>query len=350
MIYAKSTSTKRLVFMAKSRQTYRLFSAFLVASILLFLLNRYLALWLSWPDLSVVLDYFSGGVELSTTELLQGLGMWVIYIIAALWVIRYIKQTPETGMAEDAEWYSRISYFIIRAAFWSVFLIGLVDAAISLVRVEGALPGMVGEELASILDQARTRGLYVHYPLIAVSLLIAWFTRSLSFIWLAFLVVLAEFGIVLSRFIFSYEQAFMGDLVRFWYAALFLFSSAYTLVAGGHVRVDVLYAGFKQRTKARVNALGSLLLGLPLCWTILLLGMGSKQGSLIAPIIKFEISQSGYGMYVKYLMGGFLLVFAVSMAIQFISYFLHSMAILKGEIEPPPEDNDEIPTLEPEAI
>ena len=50
------------------------------------------------------------------------------------------------------------------------------------------------------------------------------------------MVVLAEFAIVVSRFVFSYEQAYMGDLVRFWYAALFLFASAYALSHEGHVR------------------------------------------------------------------------------------------------------------------
>ena len=59
--------------------------------------------------------------------------------------------------------------------------------------------------------------------------------------------VAAELLIVISRFIFSYEQAFMADLVRFWYGALFLFASAYTLLEEGHVRVDVLYAAFKDR-------------------------------------------------------------------------------------------------------
>ena len=58
------------------------------------------------------------------------------------------------------------------------------------------------------------------------------------------MIVLGELLIVIARFIFSYEQAFMGDLVRFWYAALFLFSSAYTLVHDGHVRVDIIYASF----------------------------------------------------------------------------------------------------------
>lgn len=327
--------------MTGSRQFFRTFSAFMVALILLFLLNRYLALWLDWPDLSGVFAYFGADSEMSTVAPLQGLGLWLLYIIALVMIVRYVRNTPDTTLQEDADRYTRLSYFIVRAAFWSVFLVGLADTAISLLRVEEMLPAVVGEEWTAIMDQARTRGLYIHYPLILLSVVIAFFTRSLSFIWLAFLVVLAEFAIVLSRFIFSYEQAFMGDLVRFWYAALFLFGSAYTLVEGGHVRVDVLYAGLSSRAKAWVNAVGSLLLGLPLCWIILVLGMGSKQGSLIAPVINFEISQSGYGMYVQYLMAAFLLVFAVSMAIQFVSYFISSVAVLSGETSPLPDDDTE---------
>lgn len=326
--------------MTGSRQFFRIISAFMVATILLFLLNRYLALWLDWPDLTGVFDWFRADSEMSTTSFLQGICLWLIYIVAAVLIVRHVRNTPHIAMQEDAERYTRIAYFIVRAAFWSVFLVGLADATISLLRVEEVLPAVVGEQWTTIMDQARSRGLYIHYPLILLSIIIAFFTRSLGFMWLAFLVVLAEFAIVLSRFIFSYEQAFMGDLVRFWYAALFLFSSAYTLVEGGHVRVDVLYAGMSKRAQAWVNAIGSMILGLPLCWTILVLGMGSKQGSLIAPVINFEISQSGYGMYVKYLMAAFLLVFAVTMAIQFISYFLSSVAILTGEVIPV-EDDDE---------
>ena len=74
-----------------------------------------------------------------------------------------------------------------------------------------------------------------------------------------------------------------------------------------------------------------MVLGLPLCWTILTLGMDTPQSSLVGPIISFEMSQSGYGLYVKYLMAAFLLVFAVSMAFQFISYLLSNIAILTDE-------------------
>ncbi len=155
--------------------------------------------------------------------------------------------------------------------------------------------------------------------------------RSLGFTWLALLVVIAEFQIVISRFVFSYEQAFMGDLVRFWYAALFLFASAYALVEEGHVRVDVFYARFTRRGKACTNIIGSLFLGLPLCWVILTQGMWGKASSLNSPLLVFEISQSGFGMYVKYLMAGFLVVFSVTMIIQFSSYILNGVADLRGE-------------------
>ena len=75
------------------------------------------------------------------------------------------------------------------------------------------------------------------------------FRKGIDFIWLASLIVFGELLIVITRFIFSYEQAFMGDLVRFWYASLFLFASAYTLIHDGHVRVDVIYAGFSEKAK-----------------------------------------------------------------------------------------------------
>ncbi|RLB92286.1 MAG: hypothetical protein DRH26_06585, partial [Deltaproteobacteria bacterium] len=154
---------------------------------------------------------------------------------------------------------------------------------------------------------------------------------SLGFTWLAFLVVLAEFQIVISRFVFSYEQPFMGDLVRFWYAALFLFASAYTLVHDGHVRVDVLYSRFSKRRKAWTNTVGTLLLGLPLGWVIIAIGMRDKTSCINSPLYSFEISQSGYGLYVKYIMVGFLVVYAVSMVVQFSSYLLEKVADLCHE-------------------
>jgi len=148
----------------------------------------------------------------------------------------------------------------------------------------------------------------VHYVLVGISLVIAMFTRLFGFPWLALMIVAAEITIVIARFVFSYEQAFMGDLVRFWYGALFLFASPYTLIQEGHVRVDIIYAGFSDRGKAWTNSIGSVFLGLPLCWVIMTRGLWGKSNITSGPLLNYEVTQSGYGLYVKYLLAGFLLV------------------------------------------
>ncbi len=59
-----------------------------------------------------------------------------------------------------------------------------------------------------------------------------------------------------------------------------------------------------------------------------------------SPLVSFEISQSGYGLFVKYLMAGYLVIFAVSMMIQFCSYLLQNLAVLTGEHIPEEEHDD----------
>jgi len=315
------------------RKTWvRTFSLLMVVAILLYCLSRFFIFWHDWPNLSTSIQAVLGNApDLSRLQFYKGISLLLVYIGAFIYIYRYIKRTSDISLSYDADKFKRMSFYIIRVAFWMVFLVGLGDAIVSFLRVEELLIPLVGDDIAAALDQPRTRGLYLHYPLIALSFIIAWFSRSLGFYWLALLVVFSEFFIVITRFIFSYEQAFMGDLVRFWYAAFFLFASAYTLIEGGHVRVDVLYARLGNRKKAWVNLLGSILLGLPLCWIILYFGMDTRQSSLMAPILSFEVSSSGYGMYVKYIMGSFLLIYAVSMAIMFVSYFLSSSAYLMNE-------------------
>ena len=312
----------------------RLISYCIVASVLFFLASRYLIYWYDWPTTVESLQNLFSSSQANTKASTRNLkALFLLLGIASLVAILLFltKKSTNIDLSYDAKRFKNWSYFLIRAAFWAVFLVGTADALISLLRVENFLIPLAGQELNDTLGLASKRGLYVHYPLIVLAIIIALFTHSLGFIWLSFLVVLAEFIIVLTRFIFSYEQAYMGDLVRFWYAALFLFASAYTLMEGGHVRVDVLYARMGNRKKAWVNAIGSLVLGLPVCWAILHYGVGSPQSSLVAPILSYEVSQSGYGMYVKYLMGGFLIIYAASMAFAFVSVFLSSCAYLFNE-------------------
>lgn len=319
----------------------RLLSGSIVSVALLFLFNVYLTYWLKWPSM---LEFFSQQQwfameppRKALTEEAMQLG-WLqtfSYIFAVVSVAIYVLLTPLRGLRRDAQLLSGFARYIIRFAFWAVFLIGFADMLISFLRVEELLHYFIDQDTIKALGRPIYRGLTIHYPLMAVSLVIALFSRSLGFTWLALLVVFAEFQIVILRFIFSYEQAFMGDLVRFWYAALFLFASAHTLVCEGHVRVDVLYAQLSKKAKAWSNTIGLLVLGIPLCWIILTMGMWGKGSSINSPILSFEVSQSGYGLYVKYMMVGYLIIFALSMMVQFSSYLLSNIADLREEPDLP---------------
>ena len=114
----------------------------------------------------------------------------------------------------------------------------------SFLRVEGFHTVLFGEAVGAAIALPSERGLFVHIPLILLSGIIALKEKSVSLVWLTLLVVIAEFLIVVARFIYGYEQTFMGDLVRFWYAALFLFASAYTLKEDGIVKAAEA-CGFK---------------------------------------------------------------------------------------------------------
>lgn len=299
----------------------RIFGWLVLSTAAAFLLNAILKFWFDFPGAGAIL---SDGGALSALQI-------AIYAVLALLAVYGVLRSRNLSLRDDAERVSSLNRFLVRAAFWVVLLVGLGDAIVSFLRVNDQLAGILGTDIAGDLGRAQYRGLYFHTPLAILGILIAAVTRSLGFIWLALLVVVAELLIVFSRFIFSYEQAFMADLVRFWYGALFLFASAYTLYEDGHVRVDLFYASMRRESKGKVNAWGAVFLGLSLCWTILIVGFGSSSSIIVGPILVFEVTQSGFGMYVKYFMAGFLGVFAVTMMLQFVAQFFEAIADKRGE-------------------
>ena len=288
----------------------------------LWMINNVGNLTFGWPGAASLM-----GEETNFLAVLQ----LASYPIGIGLTLMLVQRSQHIDLRSDAARISDFNAYLVRWAFFAVLLVGLADMAISFLRVEGLLASVVGDGMTRDLGRSAFRGPWVHVPMIILGGLIAIRARTLGFHWLALLIVVAELLIVLTRFIFSYEQAFMGDLVRFWYAALFLFSSAYTLLEEGHVRVDIFYAGMKNKSKGFVNAVGSIFLGMALCWTIIILGLGGKSSIVYGSVSNFEVSQSGFGMYVKYLMASFLAVFAITMLIQFVSYLMESVADYREE-------------------
>ena len=309
----------------------RIFSYSILALSFIFLINNVLTVWFDWPGVKKLFSHYELFGFKKLNKPLEGLAInlsyiqFLFYFLSFVAVIIFVLKSLNQTLQTDSEILKKITAYIIRSSFWAVLIVGLVDFLISFMVVEKLVEPIFGEQVKINLVKPAFRITYIHFPLILASFMIGYFNKSVGFIWLAVLVVGSEFLIVISRFIFQYEQAFQGDLVRFWYAALYLFASAYALIHEGHVRVDVLYANFSERKKAWTNAIGSLVLGIPLCLIVIFLGMGGKASIINGPVISFEITQQGSnGLYLLYLMAVYLAVFAVSMLTQFTSYFMSS--------------------------
>lgn len=302
-----------------------------------FLVENYLVHWRGQPGALSFLRGDGGGWLAAT-----------FYALAVIIALILVMRGQKEPFRRDSDRISAIVAYLARASFFAVLFVGLGDAAISWLRVEDLLSTLVGDDLAGQLAQARFRGPNVHVPLAVLGFAVAFFTRTLGFIWLALLVVLIQLLMVIGRFIFSYEQAFTSDLVRMWYAALFLFASAYTLVEEGHVRVDIFFSAMSRRSRAVVNGLGSVVLGMTLCWVILFFGSATSASTLIGPFLRFEQGQQTYGMMTKYTLAVFLGVFAVTMLLQFASYLLKAAADWRDEHDPKAvhdSDTDQTPNL-----
>ena len=296
----------------------KIFSLSLILIVFSFLINNYLTFAGEWPGPLSITEEINFFYATQT-------GLYLLSILIPI-IYFYFQDLSISDLADKLESFND---YIIRFAFWSVFIIGIVDAIISFLIIEGFLEQIAGKSWNIKFSNNSFRAPYIHFPLLFISLFLALIYKNLNFFWLAFLVVIAEFQIVILRFVFSYEQTLMSDLVRFWYGSLFLFASYYTLIREGHVRIDVFYANLSKKNKAKVNLFGSLILGIPLCLTIFLKGISCKQCVLNQPIMNFETSQSTQGMNIKYLMAGFLIIFALTMLIQFTVYILRSYKIIK---------------------
>lgn len=83
------------------------------------------------------------------------------------------------------------------------------------------------------------------------------------------LMVLVTVVVVVMRRGFSLGSIALQESIIYMHGFVFLMAMAYTLKSDAHVRVDIFYRRFSPRNQAWVNALGGLVLLLPLCVVLL---------------------------------------------------------------------------------
>ena len=287
-----------------------------------FLINNFLNIYFGFEGVSRLYISFSGTALVSL----------VIYIAAVVMAVWQVKRTLDESYRQQATYLHNFNVYFLRGCFFAVLFIGCVDFTLALLRSVDVLKYLVDDSTARALGLGNVVGPYIHLPLTILGFVVARFSRTLGWTWLALLIVFAELIIVISRYLFSYEQSFMADLVRYWYAALFLFASAYTLYEEGHVRVDVIYAGLSDKVKAYVNAWGSYFLGVITMIVVVLIGFNGKTSIINSPLLVFEITNQGInGMFIKYQMAMFLGIFGATMLVQFIVQFFESLADINQE-------------------
>ena len=142
--------------------------------------------------------------------------------------------------------------------------------------------------------------------------------------WLALVVVLLQFALVVARYLFGLGSVWLTETVIYAHATLFMLAAAWTLQAGGHVRVDIFYADASARAKALVDLIGALLLLLP--FMLVLLCLSAPYAARSWAIL--EHSQETSGLPIVFLLKTLIPLFAMLMALQGIAQAIRAATVL----------------------
>lgn len=142
--------------------------------------------------------------------------------------------------------------------------------------------------------------------------------------WLVLLVVAVQFALVAARYLFGLGSIWLAETVIYAHAALFLLAAAWTLHAGGHVRVDIFYADASPRTKAMVDLVGALLLLTPFALVLFWLSCPYVARSWAI----FERSQETSGLPLIFALKTLIPIFAVLMALQGAAQAIRAASLL----------------------
>lgn len=142
--------------------------------------------------------------------------------------------------------------------------------------------------------------------------------------WLALVIVILQFALVLARYVFGVGSIWLTETVIYGHATLIMLTAAWTLRAGGHVRVDVFYEQATPGIRALVDLVGSLLLLLPFALVLLWLSVPFAARSWAI----LERSQESSGLPLVFLLKTLIPVFAALMALQGIAQAIRAVPSL----------------------
>jgi TRAP-type mannitol/chloroaromatic compound transport system permease small subunit len=157
--------------------------------------------------------------------------------------------------------------------------------------------------------------------------------------WLALLLVLVVFAVVLMRYVFGVGSVKMQESIVYMHAIVFMVAGGYTLLHNGHVRCDIFYAAASPRRQALIDLIGVALFLLPTC---ALIGWAAWPYVAQAWAVREGSPEGSLGIPGVYLLKSVILVFAGLVALQGLALAIHSaLRLAGGEAAAPAPDPGE---------
>jgi TRAP-type mannitol/chloroaromatic compound transport system permease small subunit len=158
-----------------------------------------------------------------------------------------------------------------------------------------------------------------------------WLGRLVA--WLALGCVLVCFAVVVLRYAFGIGYTWLQELYIWQHALLFMVGAGYTLLHGGHVRVDIFYRGASRRRRAWIDLFGVFAFLLPWIGLVAVESVPFVAGSWSIG----EGSPQPGGLPALWLLKGALLAFCVVVALQGLALAARSVLVLAGRPLPEPD-------------
>lgn len=142
--------------------------------------------------------------------------------------------------------------------------------------------------------------------------------------WLTLFMVLITCCVVVMRYGFDKGSIALQESVTYMHGIVFMLGAAYTFGAQAHVRVDIIYRNFSVLQKAWVNAVGGIVLALPLA---IFMGVSAWEFVKSSWAVN-EISADAGGLPWVYWLKSLIPLMAMTLSLQLLADVLRNLLVL----------------------
>ena len=144
--------------------------------------------------------------------------------------------------------------------------------------------------------------------------------------WCSLYVVLAEFAVVVLRYVLGFGSIRLQESVLYAHAGLFMLAAAWVVQIDGHVRVDVFYGRGTPRARAMIDLFGAIVFLLPFAAVLFVFTLPYVERSWHI----FEGSPQPSGLPFVYLLKTIILIFAALIGLQGLAQGIRAALILSA--------------------